>query len=284
MSQRWRHICFTLNNYTEDEVNYLKYEIECEYIIFQQETGGEGTKHLQGFVSFKNPRTLFGVKQLIGRRAYLDKMRGNIDQVVSYCSKEVTRDPNTSPFERGTKPANAGRPGGRSDLEAVCRTIATGASKRIIAEKHGPEFIKYHRGIDAYRNVIREKGPRRHKTEVHWFWGATGTGKSLSASTCAPDAYWKSANGKWWDGYEGQDDVIIDDYRVDFCKFNELLRLFDRYPLKVEVKGGYVEFVSKRIFITCPNHPSDVWDSLTEEDVGQLFRRIEHIKSFPVNP
>ena len=119
---------------------------------------------------------------------------------------------------------------------------------------------------------------------MHWFWGSTGTGKSLAASTSAPDAYWKSANGKWWDGYEGQDDVIIDEYRADFCKFDELLRLFDRYPLKVEVKGGYVEFVSKRIFISCPKHPADVWDSLTEEDVSQFFRRIEHIKFFSVSP
>lgn len=51
--------------------------------------------------------TLKGVKELIGRRAHLERMRSSIDQAVAYCLKVDTLDPDTTPFERGTKPVNA---------------------------------------------------------------------------------------------------------------------------------------------------------------------------------
>jgi len=74
--------------------------------------------------------------------------------------------------------------------------------------------------------------------------------------------------------------VIIDDYRKDFCKFSELLRLLDRYPLRLQIKGGTVEFVARHIYITCPLAPIAIWESRTEEDIAQLTRRIEEVRNF----
>ena len=123
-------------------------------------------------------------------------------------------------------------------------------------------------------------GKRSWKTVVFWFYGPTGTGKSFAAMEYAKDAYWKMGGNKWWDGYDGQSDVIIDDYRKDLCTFNELLRLLDRYPLLVERKGGSMQFLAKRIFITSPFSPSGVWEGRIEEDLAQLMRRIEHVERF----
>jgi len=125
---------------------------------------------------------------------------------------------------------------------------------------------------------------RSFKTEVYWYYGPTGTGKSRAANVEAPHAYWKSPVDKWWDGYSGQEDVIVDDYRRDLCTFATLLRLFDRYPLRVEYKGGSCEFRSKRIFITSPKSPKDTWTEgekpRTDEDIQQLLRRITKIVHF----
>lgn len=119
---------------------------------------------------------------------------------------------------------------------------------------------------------------RSWKSEVFWFHGSTGGGKSRRAHEENPRAYWKSSTNKWWDGYDGQDCVIIDDYRRDFCTFADLLRLFDRYPLCVEVKGASVQFVARKIIVTTPRDPRNTWVGRSDEDIGQLMRRIEHVE------
>jgi hypothetical protein len=115
---------------------------------------------------------------------------------------------------------------------------------------------------------------------VHWYWGATGSGKSRLASELAGvDAYWKP-QGKWWDGYTGQSNVILDDFRADWFSYGYMLRLLDRYPLKVEVKGSYVEFVATHIYITSHMNPTECF--ATWEDVAQLLRRLHTVREFVV--
>lgn len=139
-------------------------------------------------------------------------------------------------------------------------------------------YARNYRGLEALSS--RLSCTRNFKTEVFWFYGPTGTGKSKSAFDRDPTAYWKPATSKWWNGYEGHEAVIIDDYRRDFCTFAELLRLLDRYPLTVETKGGTRQMLAKRIYITSPKCPATTWEGRTPEDIDQLLRRIEHIEHF----
>lgn len=109
----------------------------------------------------------------------------------------------------------------------------------------------------------------------------TGTGKSRKAFEQYPQAYYKMPTTKWWDGYDRHEVVVVDDYRTNMCTFGELLRLFDRYPLLVELKGGTVNFLAKTIVITTPKSPRETWEGRCEEDLQQLLRRIEHVVHFP---
>lgn len=207
-------------------------------------------------------------------------MRGSIEQAIAYCSKPDTFDPSAG-FgftEVGTRPLNAGKPGGRSDLDAVAALVQGGAGIATVAESHPESIILYHRGIE--RLISLNQGVRDWPTEVYWSYGPTGSGKSRAARDEAPEAYWKNPTHAWWDGYESQADVIIDDYRADFCKFSELLRLFDRYPYQIQIKGGTRQFLAKRIFVTSPKSPTEIWENRTEEELGQLTRRITKVTRF----
>ena len=119
---------------------------------------------------------------------------------------------------------------------------------------------------------------------MYWFYGPTGSGKSRCAEEMFPNAYWAMSTGKWWEGYDGQEVVIINDYRKDFCKFHELLNLLDRYPYRVECKGGSRQFTSKTIVITTPLSPEETWENRTSEDLGQLLRRIDNILFLAMEP
>ena len=94
--------------------------------------------------------------------------------------------------------------------------------------------------------------------EVRWFWGETGTGKTYEAYQFAMalgvEPYIRSGSGKFFDGYEGHRVVIFDDFREGDIPFNYLLRLCDKYPMRVEVKGGVRQWKPEYIFITSLNH------------------------------
>jgi hypothetical protein len=56
---------------------------------------------------------------------------------------------------------------------------------------------------------------------------------------------------KWWDGYAGQETVIIEDMDEMGDKLGHLLKLWsDSYSLHGEVKGGTIALNYKRLIIT----------------------------------
>lgn len=163
-------------------------------------------------------------------------------------------------------------------------------------------LVLTHPGIAARcRNVALDYFRFRNKTvhrnyrpTVIWIYGGTGIGKSRLAVAYAEHVagsdYWfhKAKSLLWWDGYEGQKCVIIDDFRrrklVDAGGFSYLLRLLDRYDMEVEIKGGFRKVQWTHVVITGPRDPVTEFtyrgndgSEVIEEDLGQLVRRLERV-------
>ena len=276
---RPRNISFTLNNYTDIELAFINKSVDdgaFKYFVCQQERGAVGTPHLQGYAQRANPTTLAAWKLLLSSRIHIEESKGSAAQNRTYCTKDTDRLPGTLIIEKGEIPV----PGERKDLSALV-AAAQDPSQSIVSiiEGHGADFLRYHRGIQVIRAAYAS--PRDFKTKIFWFYGATGTGKTRLISELAPGGYWKQ-NSPWWCGYDPSThgDVIIDEYRGDFSKFTFLLSLFDRYPLQVQCKGGNCQFRARRIFISTPFSPQQTWESRKEEDLQQLYRRIEVVVEF----
>lgn len=207
-------------------------------------------------------------------------MRGSCIQAIAYCCKEDSRDGEF--YEAGERPSNSNQ-GKRTDLIEFARDAKV-MGLRPLAEKHPNTFVAHYKGAVFMRGLFSI--PRNFKTKVFWFFGATGTGKSrLAFEMCKSETslpYVKMGDNKWWDGYDGHDDVIIDDYRPGLCPFNTLLRLFDRYPLLVEQKGSTTNFCAKRIIVTTNFCPLRHWAKRCDEDLLQLMRRIDVLRCFTV--
>lgn len=83
-AKRW---AFTLNNYTDDDIQRLSGPLEnVAYIIFGKEVGEQGTPHLQGTVVFTKPTYLRPAKGIIGE-AHFSVCR-DLKASIAYCKKE----------------------------------------------------------------------------------------------------------------------------------------------------------------------------------------------------
>lgn len=83
-----RQFVFTINN--PESADYLAITAlfpQVEYIVWGKERGESGTLHYQGYVIFKNPRTLSGVSKLL-TRAHLEVARASPGKNEAYCKKD----------------------------------------------------------------------------------------------------------------------------------------------------------------------------------------------------
>lgn len=255
---------FAFTSYLEDNWPLWKPD-QMVYLVYQGEKCPETKRfHWQGYVEFKGSKRFKGVQEALGLPGcHLEKSRGTGEENRRYCTKPESRI--EGPYEYGTMGPGQGK---RSDLASLCEVIKKGASDEEIANLAPTAWLKYSRGVIALRAAVSQK--RKWKTHITVAWGPTGTGKSKCADEMFPDAYWKPP-GKWWDGYHGQKHVILDDFRPWWWDMEYMLRLMDRYPLRVETKGGTVEFVATHIFITSNIRPEEwYWD-----DKEKVIRRID---------
>lgn len=238
------------------------------YMICGKERGEKGTPHIQAYVQFKSRWKFERVKKR-WPHAHIQVARGSPGDNVAYCSKECSH-------EHGSLECTS-RQGSRNDLKEIKTLVDAGDVERVREEYYG-SFIRYRRAL--LEDFDMHVAPRREPTELHIYWGATGTGKSRKAFEEFPGAYWKP-KGDWWDGYAYQQDVVIDEF-YGWLPIDLMLRLCDRYPLRVPIKGGFRQFTSKRVIVTSNKSWREWWVCLDERLAAAFERRITYCEEFTV--
>lgn len=267
---------FTLNNYEEDDETRIQRFMHesASYAVYGREIAPTtGTPHLQGYVHLKKKMRFNAFKAAIGNAAHCEAANGSDQQNFEYCTKSGDY------FEVGTKTSQ----GKRSDISHAVDVLRETKSLKRVAEAHPESFVRYHRGFKALKQTLFPVEPRNFKTRLHVFVGPPGTGKSRAATDAANGRVFRKHLGEWWDGYEGHDTVIIDDF-YGWVKHCELLRLTDRYPHQVQIKGGFEEFAPKDIFITSNKPISEWydWDRIRSAPTA-LYRRCTTYKWVTLN-
>lgn len=264
---RSRAYVFTINNYTATEEAALQ-ATAAKYLVYGRETGESGTPHLQGYIRLNQAKSISALSRQPGfERAHIEPRRGSETQASDYCKKDGDF------YELG----ELSKQGQRTDLEAVREDILEGKDELEIANTHFKAWTKYHNSFSKYRALITP--PRNSKTRVEVLWGGTGLGKSRYAKDMADargGGVYYHVGDRWFDGYTGQKNVIFDDFDGSQVAFRQLLRLLDRYPMDVPIKGGFAIWNPKTIYITS-NVPPSMW--YQDQQFGPLRRRLEEINN-----
>lgn len=272
---------FAFTLFITDDVNTSKDDLEdglqhlgAKYFIFQKERCPDtGKEHWQGYCRLARSKRFNVVKNEFPT-IHLEKCRGTEEQNVEYCSKENSRV--EGPFEWGERTMR----GKRKDIDTVREMVRAGKRLREIADE-----VSSYQALRFAQNYITLQPVRQREAPlVYWLHGSTGSGKTRwcwdRVHSMKVDCWCSHDTLQWFDGYQGQPVVIIDDFRGSSAKFSFLLKLLDRYPLKVPVKGSYVDWVPEVIMVTSPYKPEDVYRNKSDEDISQLTRRISTVMLF----
>lgn len=272
-------------------------------------------RHFQGYIETIRYMDMQTLKNWIGKTTiHLENAKGNRLQNIAYCTKPneeglpekkiVSLNIDQEDLEYKEK-KDSKNDKNRRERESRMRTFLTDLrtqSMQFIEEEYPIQFYREQALIEKYRSN-KQQGSETWNGELntknYWIHGKTGTGKSTWArkqlkldedSYSNNNIYFKCQN-KWWDGYQGQQIVLIEDWNPgensSYSKalLHHLKIWSDRFSFNAEIKGG-----SKTVFpgtfflIVTSNHSiADAFYGCPEEDISAVQRRFHEQEILSLN-
>lgn len=196
---------------TWDAENFFQQTDYVQYIRGQKEQGEGGFIHWQVLVVLNRKQRLSWLTARIPGHWEPSRSRAADE----YVWKENTRISGTQ-FEFGERRFKRNC---KTDWDQVWNAASSGRLDDI------PSDIR----LRYYNNIVRIGGDHLQPTPrvrtCNVYWGKTGTGKSRRAfEEAGIDCYVKGPRTKWWCGYTGQANVVIDEVNIiNFSLEEELM-------------------------------------------------------------
>lgn len=170
-----RDFCFTINNYTPQEIDYVN-DITSRYIVYGKEISNSGTPHLQGYILFTNKRSLNGVKKTFkinGKQHHVENGRDpDVPHGIAYCKKGQqpheefvslgTNGPNyglnADIYERGDPPISAIEVGrDEKARHKRIRELAILGDFDTLSNEHFDYYINHDKALHRFHHLYRPK-------------------------------------------------------------------------------------------------------------------------------
>lgn len=228
-------------------------ECKVRYVVYQQEIAPETKReHWQVYVEFYDAVRKGTVQRLFkDDSAHCEPRRRSRTSCKNYCQKKASAVVGTQ-FEWGNWRVEVNR------KRKLCDILRSDMTKDQMIKEYPHFFVMYPNGLNKlfqYRD--KKKAYVFRKIHVTVLVGPTGCGKTRKATSGPPGSYFMMPlNDKvmWYDGYEGEDTIIFDDFYggIQHCKF---LRLLDGYIVNCPIKGGFVYAKWTKVIITSNKRP-----------------------------
>lgn len=267
---RSRAFCFTWNNYPDEFAAVLE-SLGTRYRCYGKEIApSTGTPHLQGYLYFTNPRVVECVRRSLPG-VHVSVSNGTPQQNIDYCSKDG------SFFEFGLRPITPTQVG-QNEMERW--VSAWDAAKAGLIEDI-PADIRM-RCYSTIRRVSVDFMPRVDHLESVcglWIHGESGSGKTRAVYGAYPDLYQKPRT-RWWDGYQNEEVVLLDDLDIFDVKLGGLLKHWaDFCAFIAECKGSARRIRPKKLIVTSQYSIEGIWlDNETRTALRRRFTVVEKVR------
>lgn len=263
----------------EDDLKINEEAEGFKYAIYGHETCPTTQRHhLQGYIELSKPMRIGAVQRILGDPiCALFRREGTPDQARDYCRK----DGNVVEFGTYVRP----KKGTRSDLVSAKNAISSGITRSEFDDRFFAIVARYPRWVNRYfAERLRKEARLFRQVTVDVYVGSTGTGKTKKAIEDHPDIYvvpLPSSGTIWWDGYTGQKEILLDELYGQ-VRFSYLLRLLDGHRMMLQVKGSFTHAAWETVVITSNVQPGQWYQSVPEEKLAALERRISSVTQFPL--
>lgn len=276
MVKQDQRFVFVVNNWTEAQYALLiKNSHKLQYICMGQEIAPTtGTPHIQGYLETKQPCSYRQVHVMVGfKNLSLQYAKGTADENEDYTSKD-----GVGTYKAGTKlpPKSQGT---RTDLKLIVQGISTGKITMLDCLMDYPQFYQqYNKTFCAANQIYLKTLKRTEMTQLIWVVGGTGTGKSHFAFSHSRPYYNWPYDGEWCDEYEGEEVMVINEYRGSI-KYDLLLQMSDKWSCSMRRRNiPPYPFLSKYIVVTSVLTPEECYPNRQSNDcIDQLIRRCKVI-------
>lgn len=278
-AKQYRGFIGTLNNpdVHYPDVTYEDYLMEWHkqgavFVTGQLEKGDEGTLHLQYYLHYTAKRTLVSLKTHCKHSHFQPVVINN--GADAYCNKEETRQ--QGPWHFGIRPA---RNNVKGDKKRRTEELLQKGPEKALEEGDvslGRQYLDLVAATSMYK-LRKQEALAADGVRGQWLYGPPGTGKSHTARERFPDAYIKAQN-KWWDGYDGQKAVILDD--LDTNTLGHYLKIWtDKYPCTGEIKKGTVPLMHEHFVVTSNKSIEELFE---DKVMAEAIRRRCYVHHFTV--
>lgn len=229
------------NETKEDLLQYLQTKVIEESVVCE-EKHEDGSPHLHAFVKLKDAIKLKDAPTYFDFNNY----HGNYQPAKSWSAVKdyVKKDDNYITYNLDVESAQQKKSKRNRQLmeEDVDTLLQEGTISFLQVDQLKRCRTAYH--------YLKNEDYDHDDVRGIWYYGPPGTGKSRKAREENPDAYIKAQN-KWFDGYEGQETIILDDFDRNGACLGHYLKIWaDRYRCSGEVKGGQIKLRHKKFIIT----------------------------------
>lgn len=286
MSTKW---CFTWNNPSisgEEFKDYLESKSDIKCFVFQKEKGENGTIHFQGYLETGKRMYTTGYQALMGNyKMSALHGKGTRKQNEVYCTKEGRL---AGPWYGNKEMFSKKGQGDRKDLDDFARMVVAnnGITEEVYDlmpgyalrfEGHANKLVanmKRRKAQDeemAYwqrQATLEDEGKPiegQQQRNLELFFGPTAVGKTTLIKMEVlgrkkESLYTKDCTNKWWCGYDGENHVLMDEFKgKDFSSIEQFNAISNKGCQQVETKGGQTILIADNMYFASNRHPCHWW-------------------------